>query len=240
MYKGMYVAMTGAVLRSQEMDNIANNLANASTTGYKRTTFSSRLYPLIEGVSMPGKSVYPEARAMTYFGEQSIDSSAGSFKVTGNPLDLAINGEGFFAIEGKGKTYYTRNGSFGIDKQGNLVTANGQKVLDAADKPIRLNGGGSVSITPDGNVFADGNPVGKIKISSLNNIEHVEGSLFSGKEAGASKGEIVQGSIEMSNVNPVREMVGIITALRQYETAQKVIQNFDQLSQRAVSDIARV
>ncbi|BCB96432.1 hypothetical protein JZK55_13540 [Dissulfurispira thermophila] len=188
--------------------------------------------------------VYPDARAMTYFGSYNIDTSEGSIKTTGNPLDLAVKGEGFFAIEGKGKTYYTRNGSFSMDKDGYLVTGNGQRVLDTANKPIRIVGENintaNINIAPDGNIYVNGNILSKIKLVNLNNIEHIGDSLFFGNEVGVSKGEIMQGSIEMSNVNPIQEMVGIITALRQYETAQKVIKNFEDLSQRTVSEIAKV
>ncbi|MCL5063132.1 MAG: flagellar basal-body rod protein FlgF [Nitrospiraceae bacterium] len=244
MYKGVYIAMTGAVLRSQELDSVANNLANAGTAGYKKTSFSSRLYPLLEGVAQKHNAVYPDARAMAYLGTYHIDTSEGNIKTTGNPLDLAIKGDGFFAVESKGKIYYTRNGSFSMDKGGYLVTGNGQRVMDTANKPIRIEGESistaNINIAPDGNIYVNGNVAGRLKLVNLNNVQHVGNSLFSGDEAGASKGEILQGSIEMSNVNPIQEMVGIITALRQYETAQKVIKNFDDLSQRAVSEIAKV
>jgi flagellar basal-body rod protein FlgG len=239
MYKGIYIAMTGAVLRRQELDGVANNLANVSTTGYKRTSFSSRMYPLLEGISQEQKAVYPDARAMTYYGKYYIDTSNGNIKTTGNPLDLAISGEGFFAVESKGGTYYTRNGVFTKSRDGFLVTANGHRVLDATNRPIRIDGEG-INISPDGNIYVNGNIAGKLKLVNLNNIRHVGDSLFSGDEVGASKGEVLQGSLEMSNVNPIKEMVGIINALRQYETAQKVIKKFDDLSQRTVSEIAKV
>lgn len=245
MYKGIYIAMTGAVLRSQELDSVANNLANVSTVGYKKTSFSSRLYPLLEGISQKRQeAVYPDARAMTYFGTYNIDTSEGSIKATGNPLDIAVKGDGFLAVESKGKTYYTRNGSFSMNKDGFLVTGSGQRVLDTTNKPIRIEGENisaeKVNITPDGNIYVNGNVLSKLKLVNLNNMQHIGDSLFSGNETGASKGEILQGSLEMSNVNPIQEMVGIINALRQYETAQKVIKNFDDLSQRVVSEIAKV
>lgn len=244
MYKGTYIAMTGAMLRSQELDSVANNLANASTVGYKKTSFSSRLYPLLEGISQRQDSIYPDARAMTYFGTYHIDTSEGNIRTTGNPLDLAVKGDGFFAVESKGKTYYTRNGSFSINKDGFMVTGSGQRVLDAANKPIRIEGENisiaNINIASDGNIYVNGNVLSKLKLVNLNNIQHVGDSLFSGNEAGASKGEILQGFLEMSNVNPIQEMVGIVSALRQYETAQKVIKNFDDLSQRVVSEIAKV
>lgn len=245
MYKGMYIAMTGAVLRSQELDSVANNLANVSTVGYKRTSFSSRLYPLLEGISQTKREViYPDARAMTYYGSYNIDTSDGSIKTTGNPLDIALKGDGFFVVQGKGKTYYTRNGSFSMNKDGYIVTSNGQMVLDTTNKPIRITGenisAANINIVTDGNIYVNGNILSKLKIVNLTNIQHIGDSLFAGDEIGAAKGEIIQGGLEMSNVNPIREMVGIITALRQYETAQGIIKKFEDISQRTVSEIAKV
>lgn len=239
MYKGTYVVMSGAVLRRQELDNVANNLANASTVGYKRTTFSSRLYPLMEDNPQRRDSLYADARAMTYVGKYRIDEAEGNVKATGNTFDLAVKGDGFFAVEGKGNVFYTRNGSFSRNKEGFLIAGNGMRVLDSAGKPIRVDGE-TVNIAPDGAAYVNGNPTGKLKLVNIDNIQHMGDSLFSGSETGAARGDIVQGSIEMSNVNPVMEMVGIITALREYEAAQKVIQNFDELSRKAVTEIARV
>lgn len=240
MYKGTYVAMTGAVLRRQELDTVAHNLANIGTTGFKKSSFSSRLYPLLEGAAANSPSLYPDARSMTYYGEAAIDTTEGNMKTTGNPLDLAVRGEGFLAVQAKGKTYYTRNGSLSLDKQGFLINEGGMNVLDTNNRPLRAEGETKITIHPDGSVYADAALVGKLKLTALANIQHVGGSLLSGDERGAAKGEVAQGSIEMSNVNPVQELIGIINALRGYETAQKVIQNFQDLSQRTVTDLARV
>lgn len=240
MYKGMYIAMTGARLRSHEMDNVANNLANVSTPGYKRTSFSSRLYPLLDGRPAEPRAIYQDARAMAHFGEYGIDTSQGVIKNTGNSLDLAVNGEGFFVIQGGGGAFfYTRNGTFSRDRDGFLTTLKGQRVLDTANNPIRMQGN-AVNITPDGTVYVDGNMAGRLKLVSLNNLQHVGDSLFSGSEIGPARGEVLQGSIEMSNVNPVRELVGVIMAMRQYEAARRVMQNFDQLAQKTITEIAKV
>jgi len=239
MYKGMYIAMTGARLRSHEMNNVANNLANVSTPGYKKTSFSSRLYPLLDGRPEEPRAIYHDARAMAYFGEYRIDISQGALKTTGNPLDLAVNREGFFVIESGGDFLYTRNGTFSRDKDGFLTTFNGQKVLNTENRPIRIQGN-NINIASDGTVHVDGNMAGRIKLVNLNNIQHVGNSLFSGDEVGPAAGEVLQGSIEMSNVNPIRETVGIIIALRQYEAARSIMQDFDQLARKTVSEIARI
>ena len=242
MYKGIYVAMTGAMLRSQELDNVTQNMANATTAGYKRTSFSSRLYPLLEGITDKQNAAYPDAKAMAYFGQTSIDTTDGTVQLTGNPLDLACKGDGFFAVQGAGNNiYYTRNGSFSRSKDGLLVDGTGQQVLDTANKPIRIEGS-AIQVSDDGTIYADGNNSGKIKLVKLDpsTVQHMGNSLFSGTEAGVSGGEILEGAIEMSNVNPIKEMVGIISALREFEVAQKVITNFDILAEKTVTEIAKV
>lgn len=240
MYKGIYVAMTGAVLRSRELDVVTNNLANVNTTGFKRSSFASRLYPILEGIQDRQPVLYQEARAMTTFTGYKIDTMQGAVKNTGNPFDLAISGEGFFVVQNeRGQNFYTRNGSFGINRDGYLMTPSGAYVLDRNNQRIQIQGT-QVDISPDGNLYVDGNLVTQIKVAKVENLEHVSDSLFSGLETGIATGEVLQGSLEMSNVNPIREMVGIITALKQYESAQKIIQSFDDLAKRAVSDIARV
>src|SRR5208283_3747415 len=217
MYKGIYVAMTGAMLRSQELDNVTQNMANANTSGYKRTSFSSRLYPLLEGITDKQNAAYPDAKAMAYFGQSSIDTTDGSVQLTRNPLDLASREDGF------------------------LVDGSGQQVLDTANKPIRIVGS-TIHVAADGTIYADGNNSGKIKLVKLDpsTVQHIGNSLFSGTEAGASGGQILEGAIEMSNVNPIKEMVGIISALREFEVAQKVITNFDTLAEKTVTEIAKV
>ena len=239
MFKGIYIAMSGAVLRSQELDGVANNLANLNTTGYKKTTFSSQLYPMLQDIPQKTEAVYPEARAMTYFGEYYIDKSEGSIKTTGNTLDLALKGDGFFAVENRGQINYTRNGSFSMDRDGNLVTSDGAKVVDTGNKPINIRAG-VVTIDANGNVNANGNAAGKLKLVKLNNTELIGGSLYSGTEAGDPGAEVVQGALEMSNINPITELTGMISALRGYDMAQKVIQGFNDLSQRTVTEIGKV
>lgn len=238
MYKGMYVAMSGAMLRMSELDNVANNLANASTVGYKKTSFSSQLASLLEGPAKKQNVVYPEARSMSYFNKYQVDSAAGNVKMTGNPLDLAVSGEGFLSVERKGQAFYTRNGSLSVNKEGFVVTSNGFKLLDTTGNPISLSGGGNIGISQDGTISLDGNNVGKIKLSNVANVQHVGDSLFSGNESGPAAGEIIQGGLEMSNVNVISEMIGIVTALRQYDSATKTIQAFDDLAKRTV-EIAR-
>jgi flagellar basal-body rod protein FlgF len=242
MDKGIYVAMTGAMLRMNDMDNIAGNVANINTSGYKRTSFASRLYPIMEGITQSQTALYPDARSMTYADRFNIDQAQGSILTTGNPLDLGIKGEGFFVVEVKGQRSYTRNGSFAINKEGFLVNGSGYKVIGSNDKPIKINREtkSTPDIGTDGAITADGDVVGVIKLVKLADIRNVSESLYSGRVTGNADGEIEQGAIERSNVNPVRELVAMISAQREFQTLQQVIKTFDTLAQRTNTDIAKI
>ncbi|WP_353683453.1 flagellar basal-body rod protein FlgF [Thermodesulfovibrio sp. 3907-1M] len=239
MYKGIYITMTGMSMRQYEVDAVANNLANINTTGYKRQQFASRLYPLLSGRPVEPNSIYQDARVQTYFGTQYIDTSQGVLKQTQNPFDLAIQGDGFFAVRQSNKILYTRGGSFTRDRENYLVTQAGLRVLDENNNPIVIDGT-KIEIAKDGSIFIDGNPAGRIKLVKLNNLRHIGQSLYEGTEAGEAHGQILQGWIESSNVNPMSEMVQMIQAIRNFDLTQRVTLNFDQLAQRAVSEIARI
>lgn len=238
MQKGIYVALSSAVLRSRELETVTNNLANVSTVGYKKTSTSSRFFDMLEGIGTKPEVAYPQARAMTDFNKYHIDTSEGNIKTTGNPLDLALMGEGFFVVQKKGQNFYSRNGAFTLDKDNTLTAGNGYKVLDSSNRPITIENNSNLSIAQDGTINSNGEAVGKLKMVKLSGLMHEGDSLYSGQETGASDADVVQGGLEMSNVNPVREMVGIITAMRQYDSAQKVIQNFEDLSKRSL-ELAR-
>ena len=239
MYKGIYIAMTGMSMRANELDTISNNLANINTTGYKRQSFASRLYPLLSGRPVDTKAIYQNARYQTYFGTQYTDLKQGVLRQTGNPLDLAIQNEGFFAVTKGNKILYTREGSFTRDKEGYLITQAGLKVLDENNSPITVEGE-KVEIGRDGSIYVDGILVTRIKLVKLNNIRHVGQSLYEGTEGGQADAQVIQGWIENSNVNPVNELAQMIQAIRNFELAQRATMNFDQLAQRAVSEIARI
>ncbi len=231
--------MTGMFMREKELEAVSHNLANINTTGYKRQQFASRLYPLLSGRPSELNAIYQDARAQTYFATQYIDTSQGVLKQTQNPFDLAIKGEGFFAVRQGDKIFYTREGSFTRDKENFLITQAGLRVLDENNNPIVIDGT-KIEIGKDGSVSVDGNPVGRIKVVKLNNLRHLGNSLYEGLEAGQANGEILQGWIEGSNVNPMSEMVQMIQAIRNFDLTQRATRNFDELAQRAVNEIARI
>jgi len=239
MYKGIYITMTGMSMRENELSAISNNLANINTTGYKKQSFASRLYPLLSGKPSQSNVIYQDARAQTYFGTQYIDISQGALKQTHNPFDLGIQGEGFFVVTQGNKILYTREGSFTRDKDNYLVTQTGLRVLDENNNPIIIDGT-KIEYGKDGTILVDGNPIGRIKLVKLNNLRHVGQSLYEGVEAGQANGQVLQGWIENSNVNPMSEMVQMIQAIRNFDFTQRVTTNFSELAQRTVSEIARI
>lgn len=226
-------------MRESELSAVSNNLANMNTTGYKRVSFASRLYPLLSGRAPETLAVYPEAKAQTYFGTQYLDLSQGNLKNTANHLDIAIQGEGFFVVKVGNRNLYTRDGSFSRDKENYLVTQTGLRVLDENNNPILIDGN-KIEIGKDGSIFVDGNQVAKLNIVKINNPVHVGNSLYDGNMVGQATGQIIQGWIESSNVNPMSELVQMIQAARNFELTQRVTRTFDELAQRAVSEIARV
>lgn len=242
MYKGIYVAMTGSTLKLMELDNIANNISNVNTEGYKRTAFTTRMYPLTEGLSQTQSSAYPDARIMATSGKLIIDQIQGTIQNTGTATDLSISGDGYFVVDAKGTQNYTRNGSFTIDKDGFLVSSEGDKVLGTKDKPINIGVGIKAApiISNDGTVSVEDNPVGQIKVVKIKDVEHISNSLFSGKSDGPATGQIKQGTIERSNVNPMQELAAMISAQRSFDSIQRVIKTFDQLASEANTEIAKV
>ncbi len=238
MYKGIYVGLSGAVLRHQQVDIVAQNLANVSTTGYKRDRMSFRSYMLSEDLAKPAPALYPESKTMATLNRQETDFTPGEIFYTGNTLDVAIFGDAFFSLSTPEGERYTRNGVFKLDGSGGLVNADGYKVLSESG-PIILPKGGEISINRDGQISVDGVVASSLKLVGLKNPAKQGASLFSGSPVNVDA-EVKQGALEHSNVNAFREMIGLVEAMRIYETNQKVIQAFDALASKAANDLARV
>ena len=235
MNKGMYIALSGAVLKQKHMDIFAQNISNSSTTGFKKERISFRDY-LIPADNASG--VVEDGRAMTQLSEQVTDFSGGPTFRTDNPLDLAINGEGFFALE---NDRYTRNGNFKISSDGYLATNDNIKVLGDGG-PISLDGG-KVEINSSGEVFADGVSVGKLKVIDFEDrqtLSKVEGGHFFSKETGQELTQnISQGYLESSNVDVMREMVQMVSTLRDFESYQKMIHSLDEATSKTINEMGR-
>lgn len=232
MYKGAYIALAGASPKSTQLDMIAHNIANVSTVGYKQDRMAFKEYlSTAVGASAPDK-------AATAGGNYSIetDFSNGPVIKSGNPLDLAIDGDGFFALEGN---RYTRGGNFKISSDGFLVTQNNLKVLGNGG-PISIEGE-KIEVILSGEVFIDNDAAGILKIVNFPDksiLQRLDASTFSADSAGeASTSQVIQGYIESSNVETIKEMVKMMTALREFEAYQKIIRAFDEASSKVINEM---
>ncbi len=234
MYKGAYIALTGAAPKQTQMDLISHNIANANTAGFKKDRIAFKEYlTTAVNASVPDEP-------MTLGGNYYIatDFSSGPIIKTGNTLDLAIDGEGFFALEGN---KYTRGGNFRISGDGFLVTQNNIKVLGSGG-PISIEGE-KIEILSNGEIFVNNESAGILKVVNFQDqsvLKRLDGSIFSSDKAGeASTSQVMQGHIEGSNVEAIREMVNMMTALREFESYQKIIRSFDEASSKVVNEMGR-
>ncbi len=198
--------------RMKIVETIANNLANAGTTGFKRDF--GRILESENGFDVG----------------TSVDLSPGDFVATRNNLDVAIQGSGFFAVQTPQGVRYTRAGNFAVSAEGDLVTKDGMPVLSTSDTPIRI-GDGTVAIEDSGAVTVDGNEVGTLK---LVNFKKIEGLEKEGLHRLAWKGspqdiedvrepKVKSGHLEHSNVSSVNEMVHLMAAYRDFESVQRTV-----------------
>ena len=250
MLRGIYTAAAGMVSEGLCNDAIANNLANVNTTGYKRDVTVTKDFAtfLIERTGKDGSGAAPIG-GMGYgdvVNEIATIYTNGQLQPTGNPLDLAVQGSGYFAVQTPNGVRYTRDGAFFRSGRGQLVTADGYQVLGTNNRPITLPDG-TASISSDGRVTVAGQPTGQLQLVEFGNDRSVlrkEGSnLFSTTNEAQPRratGTVQQGSLERSNVNVISEMVNMISGYRSYEMSGKMVQSQDSLLDKAVNEVGRV
>ena len=229
MIKGLYTSASGMIPRLKKQDIIANNIANAGTSGFKKDNMFVREMTRAEKKLAPEKSDWQTPIA----DQEYIDYRPGIFDRTGNPLDLAIEGDGFFTLESEdGSTLLTRSGTFMVDNEGFLSYPGGYK-LTSEGGPIQV-GNGTVNISENGDVEVDGLSVGNIVpviVTDIDKLQKVGRSMFAvpeGTELQASETPIIQqGYLETSNVEIVSEMVEMIISYRAFEANAKAIQSQD-------------
>ena len=256
MIRSLWISKTGLDAQQTQLDVISNNLANVSTNGFKRSraVFEDLLYQTIrqpgaassQQSNLPaglqiGTGVRPVATARLF--------TQGNLQQTGNSLDMAVNGQGFFSVQmPDGSTGYTRDGSFHVDANGNLVTSNGFTVQPAITIPANAQ---SVTVAADGTVSvvqpgsATPANVGSLQITTFMNPAGLQavgqntyietaasGTPNAGTPGSTGRGSIQQGYVETSNVNVVEELVSMIQTQRAYEINSKAIQTSDQMLQK--------
>jgi flagellar basal-body rod protein FlgG len=214
MDRGLYIAASGMLAEMVRQDQIANELANASTPGYKADRSAQGGFGelLLQNTSS-GAAVGPIGLGVQ-IEETRTDLAPGPIHETGEPLDFAVEGEGFFAVRTPAGVRYTRNGQFTANPQGLLTDSLGNQVLGPGGAPVRLRGDGSVAATDVG-VFA------------LNGARKDGDSLFTGTATGAAPGRVRAGALEESATDPARSMVDMISSFRSLEADQKAIQTID-------------
>ncbi len=237
MVSGKYSALSGAVSREQTMANISNNMANIDTTGFKKDRISFEAL-------LKGSQQMANGRGINYsrIRKIGVDFSQGPLRETGRDLDVAISGKGFFKIRGNGETFFSRNGSFYVDNNGLLKTADNFDVLDGSSQPIQLAGaqGKKIHIDESGNISLDNIPSGQkiqvFTVSDQTKLEKAGNSLFTLQKGATSQPTdttaIIQGNLEGSNINMVEEMTMMINTQRRFDACLKVEKNYSNLSER--------
>ena len=250
MLRGIYTAASGMIAEGLRADTIANNLANADTAGYKKdTTVTSEFRNMLLQRINDGGDSQTIGRMGT--GAEVVanvtNHATGVFKVTDNSLDAAIEGNGFFVIDAPQGVRYSRDGSFRLNEQNQLVSADGFRVRGQGGAPIvAVENAGALQIDPTGRVFSGAQEVGQLEMVSFANRQQLVkegGNLFrapaDGLQAEPFTGKVRQGALEGSNVNVVQEMVNLITSYRAYEIHSKAVQTQDALADKAINDVAK-
>lgn len=260
MLKGLYTAYTGMINEQHRMDTMTNNLANATTNGFKKEGATSQSFDSVLAYKIKDTS---EAANLpkrlggislgVKVGENYVDYSGGPFKETGNKLDLALSGNGFFTISftnkaGETSVKYTRDGNFTMTSQGYLVTQDGDFVLNEDGQRIQLDPTLEVTVERNGAIYQNGAYVDTIGLTDFEDYNYLEryGENYFQPVEGArvvdapADTTIHAGYLEMSNISVVTEMVNMIAIQRQYEANQKVITTYDSTLENAVNQTGRV
>ncbi len=261
MLRGLYAAANAMRYRAHEVETVANNLANVSTDGFKSDriamrSFGDMLLSRMENhpEDIPGmKSIPPQVGVMNLGGPAAetefVNFSPGAPRTTGNPLDLYIEGPGFFVIDTPNGERYTRSGNFHLDVEGKVVNASGLELQGANRQPIRITSPAPFNINERGEVIQSGVPVGRIRLVEFQDLSAIEkegATLFRMIDPNmpppfsADNSSIEQGVIESSNVNAINSLVQLITAQRSYEAAARAVDMFNQSLTRVSGELGRL
>ncbi len=231
-------AASGLRARMESLELLANNVANASTGGYKADREFYSLYTAPEA---------QDSNTMPLIERPWIDFSQGTIHETGNPLDVALTGKGFFAVDGPTGPLYTRNGNFRLAGDGKLVTSDGYAVRGTG-APFRLDSSRSIEIAADGTIRQNGLVVGRLEVVDFsstaglskqgsNYLRVADPSLKPSPPAGAL---VEQGHLEASNTGSAESAVRLVNVMRQFEMLQKAAQLGNDMSRQAIEQVARV
>lgn len=233
-----YVALSYAIGLERKMDLVANNIANIDTSGYKSSHILFNEY-----IVRPQRHD-PLSMVNDYGNYRNFD--AGTIQVTGNPLDVALEGNGFLAVMTDDGEYYTRNGNLRLDQQGQLITSGGDPVLDTGGKPIIIPAdSGHLTITPEGTISGEQGDIAVLRLVRFDNPQEllaVGHNLYETAQPAIPDDttRVHQGAIEGSNVNAVMEMTNMIEVMRKYQSVARLLQNEHDSQINMIQKLGRV
>lgn len=257
MVRGLYTAWTGMRNQQKKLDVISNNVANASTTGYKNQGVTSQSFDDMLALKIRDRSVNyntDERIGNMYLGvkigEEYTEYTQGSLRETGNTFDLAIDGDGFFRVRvvdtnGNSHIRYTRAGNFTITRDGYITDADGNHLQSEAGDMI-VPTDAKITIDKGGAVYANNELVDTLTIYDFEDYDYLKkfaDTMYEPVNGATEKeptGVIRQGYLEQSNVNVINQMVSLINITRAYEASQKVIQTMDSTLDQSVNSVGRV
>jgi flagellar basal-body rod protein FlgF len=237
MQNGLYVALSAQVALERRLETIAANVANVNTPGYRA-----------DGVSFAAEIAKAGDSTIAYVtpGSGFISRRSGPLIETGNPLDAAVQGEGWFAVESGGATVYTRDGRMRISETGALENVNGDAILDAGGAPIQLDSsGGATTISRDGMITQNGKQVGAIGLFLIDSDANLTRAGSSGVNSDRpaqpvldfTQNSVVQGSVEGANVNPIAEMSKLIAVTRAFDGVNAEVTQTEASLQDAIKTL---
>ncbi len=232
-----YVVLSRQSSLMKELTSIANNIANSDTAGFRREGFLFSEY--VQALENSGNSL-----SQTNIGGRFFDTRTGGLAETGAPFDVAIDGEGYFAVQTPHGERLTRAGSFVLSNEGELSTSEGHALLSESGGPIAIPAeAGTVTIAPDGSVAADGAPLGKIGVfnAPATALMREGANLFKAtqEKQPVEQPRVVQGFIEDSNVDPVVEIARLIEVQRAYELGQQLLKDEDERITKTIDSFGR-
>ena len=237
-----FVALSLQGSLRRQMNVIAHNIANMNTTGFKgeKMMFIQHLEK-----SRGGERILGEKIAFVRDIATVRDTSEGSLIKTGNSLDLAIRGDGYFVVETASGERYTRNGRFRLDEAGQLVNQQGNAVLSDGGQPFFFAPGDTeITVSRDGTITTQNGALGRLRIVTFDNQQEMTalaGGLYSSQNqpTDAEGPDVVQGMLESSNVQPIIELTKMISVHRAYESIQRLIEREDERIKTMVEELAR-
>ena len=258
MRESMYSALFGAMSNEVRLNTISNNLANVNTTGFKKQAYAfqdtfqrfAHDYLTDDRTNLRATDNWPKryVQARTRLGGQYTDQSQGSLQVTGNSLDLALTGSGYFKVRGPEGDMLTRNGSFQLSTDGRLITEQGYEVLGGGGA-VTLPRDNNVQIDSNGRITADGADVGTLDIVDVSDpkgLEMAGKNLFkirkgsTATEVPPQEISVQQGYLEKSNVEIVTELVNMMEAQRAFEINQKIMTTTDSMESLVINKVGQI